>query len=177
MDFLNFLEKQRVIDFTGRVNVLESNSSKHLGWVLMKDGIIVDCKYLDHLAETGLYSILIDDLDEKKSIEFISEPEIIAENIGIIHITVEELHERFSRFIRTYLESRKLRPPDHIKLLIKPTFIETGFPVEKSEFELLKCLTDHSKVEELYQFSNIPPFEVTNGLVSLRKKNALTVLK
>ena len=177
MDFLNFLEKQRVIDFTGRINILEDKTSKHLGWVLMKDGIIVDSKYQEQLAETALYSILIDDLDEKTIIDFVSEPEIIAENIGIMHITVDELHDRFSRFVRTYLESRKLRPPDHIKLVIRPQFIESGFPVEKNEFEILKCLTDYSKVGDLYEQSNIPSFEVTNGLVSLRKKNALTVLK
>lgn len=175
MDFINYLEKQRVIDFTGRINILEGDASQYLGHVLMREGFIVNAKYNDQVGETALYSVLIDDLDEKKIIKFIAEPELIAENIGIINISVEDLHESFSRFVRTYLESRNLRPPDHLKIQIKSRFIEEGFPIEKNEYEILKCLTEYSRVGDLYKFANIPSFEITNGLVSLRKKNALTV--
>jgi hypothetical protein len=74
-------------------------------------------------------------------------------------------------------DSKRLRPPGELRVLIDPEFIETGDKPDSLEFNILKTMSTFNKVADIYQNCDLFDFEITKGLVSLRKKGAIKVFK
>ena len=75
-----------------------------------------------------------------------------------------------------YLGSKKLRPPGALKLVLNPNFIVEGQDVAPNEFDVLSAISDYSRVEDIYNHCPLMEYEVTQALVSLRRKGALKVV-
>lgn len=173
---LNTLEEQSVFGFTGKINLIKSQNRQFLGEVTQKDGLIVDAHYNGLSGKKALYTALINDV-ELGEMSFVVEPELIEETQVIFEISVNELKQQAREKFEHYQRSRKLRPPDEIRLLVDPDFIIEGAEISGEEFEVLAGLSEYNKVGDIYKNVNLLEYEVTNALVSLRMKKALKVFR
>ena len=176
MSVLETIEEQCAFSFTGRVNILKQQDRQYLGVVFIKDGKIVSSQYAKKTGVTALYSLIICDIDELENFKLVVEPEIVEESDLEFNLAFKDLKKKAERIYTDHLESKKLRPPDHLRIVINPEFIRTGEKPDVTEYKLLKVLTEFNKVLDIYKNCDLFDFEITNCLVSLRKKNALKVL-
>ncbi len=173
MSLINSLTEQATFSFSGRINVLHAETKQFLGSIHMKDGLLVDSFYRGMEGRNSLFKILIEDMSDVLPLKFIVEPELIED--GSFSYSVNDFKTEARKQYENYLASKKLKPPGHIKLLIKGDFVLHGAKVESSEFQVLKVISDYSRVDDIYRESGLMEYEVTNALVSLRKKGALRV--
>lgn len=175
MAFIKTIAEQATLNFTGRVNVLERTSGKYLGKVSLIDGDLVYCSYKGHSGKSSLYHIVIDD-QERSDLSYIAEPEIVTLSEAIFQITFE-IFKKESQFIyESYINAKKFRPPDHLRLLINPDFIAKGPSVSFWEYEVLTVISDFNKVSDIFNECPLLEYQTCNSLVNLRKKGALKVL-
>ena len=104
------------------------------------------------------------------------EPEIVKSE-QIIKYPFSVLKRKTAEIVTNYKEQRAQRPPMNLKLLVEPAFLTSGEEVDENEYDLLCTLSDYNLVEDLYKHSPMLDYEITMALVSLRKKNALRVIK
>jgi hypothetical protein len=115
----------------------------------------------------------VDSVDKYK---FVVEPEIINKVVFDFELTFEEITATAGKLFPEFLKAKKLRPSNHLKLLVNPEIIINEETLTPEEFGILITLTEFSKVIDVYQVSNFLEFEITNALVSLRKKKAILVV-
>lgn len=173
---LSTLEEQAIFGFTGKVNIIKSKNRQFLGEITQKDGLVVDAQYKGLAGKKALYTALIDDVDTG-DLSFVVEPELVEEAQVVFEVNVDELKEQARERFEHYQRSRKLRPPDEIRLLVDPDFIIEGEDVTSDEFEVLAGLSEYNKVGDIYKNVNLLEYEITNALVSLRIKKALKVFR
>ena len=175
MAFIKTIADQATLNFTGRVNVLERNSGKYLGRVSLIDGDIVYCSYKGNSGKSSLFHVVIDD-QERSDLSFIAEPEIVTLSEAIFELSFEKFKRESQLIYESYLNAKKYRPPNHLRLLIHPDFIATGPSVSFWEFEVLTVISDFNKVSDIFIESPLLEYQTCNALVNLRKKGALKVL-
>jgi len=175
LSLINSLTEQATFSFSGRINVLHAETKQFLGSIHMIDGKIVDSIYRGMEGKNSLFKILIEDMSDALPLKFVVEPELIEG--GAFSYSVKDFTKEARRHYENFLASRKLRPPGHIKLLVKGDFILLGEDVCTVEFQVLKVISDYSRVDDIYKEANLMEYEVTNALVSLRKKGALKVFQ
>jgi hypothetical protein len=170
------LDEQVSVGFTGKVNALDSKTSQMLGSIFMKDGKIIDCTYKGSQSVKAFFNLCIDEFDVK-NLKYIVEPEIIDQRLETIHYPYSVLKRKIVEVIEKYRAAKLQKPPADLKILTEASFIASGEKVDATEFSLLKTLSDVNRVEDIYSKSPLIDYEITNALVSLRKKKALRVLK
>lgn len=170
------IEEQIAVRFTGRINILDSRSSQLLGSLELLDGNLVNSTYRAVKGVKSFYNLMIDDF-EVKPLRYIVEPELINSKLNNIQVPYKTLKSRLNGIIEQYRESKSKRPAEHLKLLVRPEFISSEISIDQDEFDLLCTIADYAKVEDIYKQSSMLDYEITNGLVSLRKKNALKVVQ
>lgn len=170
------LDEQTVVGFTGKVNILNVENNQHLGLVSILDGEIFDARFGSNEGLQAFYNICVASFSKESNFKFIVEPEIV-EGVKKIHFPYSVLKKKVADIISLYKENEANRPPDHIKLLINPHFITMGGEVSGDEFELLCSISDYNKVKDIYKNCELLDYQITNALVSLRKKKAITVVK
>ncbi len=177
MGIIDVLEDQIIFEFTGRVNVLKKGNNQYLGRLLLKDGKIISCEYDKVGGLKSFYNLIVD--EEKLDIHFIIEPEVVNSSDRNLdeNISFPELKEKLNLYLAEYKKSLKLKPPPDLKLSINPNFLKKGEEISAKEFDILCVISDYSRAEDIYRSANLADFEITNALVTLRKKNALLVLK
>ncbi|MCO4794040.1 MAG: hypothetical protein KC493_10020 [Bacteriovoracaceae bacterium] len=173
MSLINSLTEQSTFSFTGRINVLHSKTKQYFGSIHLIDGKITESSYKGQTGKDTLYTILIEDMTDSTPLKFVVEPELIEP--GSFSYNVEEFKKDARTYYENFLATKKLKPPANLRLLVKGDFILAGPEVTGSEFQLLKIISDYSKVEDIYKESDQLEYQVTNSLVSLRKKGALRV--
>ncbi len=161
--------------FTGKTNVLDRRSNQFLGVIYQIDGMVVKCSYKGASGKNGLLRALYDSL-MLTTIRYVSEPEILEESISEFSLSKPDMLRELQEFLKDNQESQKLKPPGHLKLVISPTFFISGPPVLPREFDLLKLLTEYAKVSDIYSNSDKQENEVTQGLIGLRRKGAISVV-
>ena len=175
MSLLGTIEEQTTFGFTGRINILNRNTGQFLGLVLIADGLIVDSKYGGLSGEKSLYVALFDDM-EHTPLKFIVEPEVVTEEQKEFGLSYEEFKATSQKNYQRHRESKSLKPPLHLKLILNGDFISKGDNVSEEEFKVMCTLTEYSRVSDIYSNCNLFDFEVTQALVSLRKKGAVKVI-
>jgi hypothetical protein len=175
LSLINSLSEQATFSFSGRINVLNAETKQFLGSIHMIDGAIVDATYKGGDGKNSLFKILIEDMAEELPLKFVVEPELIEE--GSFTYSVNDFKKEARVHYEKYLASKKLKPPGHIKLLINGVFMLQGEKVDTIEFQVLKVISDYSRVDDIYKESSLMDYEVTSALVSLRKKGALKVFQ
>ena len=173
---LKVLKEQFVFGFTGRVNVLLGHNDQYLGAVFQKDGKIIHAEYEGFKGKKALYKTLFDDIDDDISLKFLIEPEIISENIQTFEYSFDSLYEKVRERYPLYSKTRKLKPPSDIRLGVSSSFVINGQKVLPEEFDVLCNIVLSPRVADIYLNSLLYDYEITNYLVSLRKKQALKVL-
>ena len=176
MSLLGTIEEQTTFGFTGRLNILNRTTGQYLGIVLIADGLIVDCKYGGLKGEKALYLALFDDMDHTP-LKFIVEPEVVLDEHRGFSLTFEDFKVTSQKLYLKHRESKELRPPMDLKLILNGDFISIGDDVTAAEFKLMNVLTEYSLVEDIYNNCDLYDFEITAGLVSLRKKKAIKVIE
>lgn len=173
---IHILDEQISVGFTGKVNVLDPFTKQMLGSVYMFEGELIHTKYKSILGIKAFFNLCIDEF-ENVELNYIVEPELIDLNSRSIHYPYSVLKRKIAEVVENFRASKENRPPDHIKILIRPEFIGLGEDVTGAEFDLLNTISDYNRVGDIYKYCSLLDYEITNCLVSLRKKNALTVVK
>lgn len=176
-DLIPILDEQNAVGFTGKVNVLDASTKQLLGDVILLDGNIHASRYKGAEGLKAFFNLCVDEF-EQSDLTYIVEPELVDSRKKQIHYPYGILKRKIKDVIENYKASKALKPPAHIKVLINPDFInnENGENVTGEEFELLKTLSDYNLVSDFYKNCKLLDYEITNALVSLRKKNALKVI-
>lgn len=169
------LEEQASVKFTGKVNVLSNFNRQFLGHLLFRHGDVVAVVFQGHRGEKGLYHLLIQE-HALQSFEYVVEPEVVDEGIQETALGINQLREKMSKSLELYQRSLKQKPPENVKIVIDPGFIEDSLPVTHQEFEVLCALTEWHHAHDIYQHCPLLDHEITCALVGLRKKNALKIL-
>lgn len=170
------LDEQVSVGFTGKVNIQDPSSKQHLGTILMVDGDVVDCSYKAAKGLKAFFNLCVDEFDNI-GIGYIVEPELIAITKRTIQYPYSVLKRKIVETVEKYREAKSNKPPEDLKILIQPGFIESGAVVSGNEFDLMGTISDFNKVADIYEKSDLLDYEITNALVSLRKKDALKVIK
>lgn len=172
---LNVVEEQVTVRFTGKINILASENRQFLGHILFLNGEVLQVKFLQDLGLKAFYRLIIQE-NNHKSFDYVVEPEIVSENEKQIHFPYAMLKTKLEGVIKLYETSQKFKPPGNLRLIVDPGFLSDSIEVTSEEFDLLSALTEWSKVDDVYQHCDLLDHEITWGLVSLRKKNALKVV-
>lgn len=173
---IDIIEEQVLVNFTGKVNVLTVESSQLLGHLLFCDGQVINAKFKDSSSLKAFYSICLEDLAHDKN-KYIIEPEIVDISLKRIHYPFKVLKRKLIDIAEQYRSSMDQKPPMGLKILIEAAFIKEGADIARNEYDLLCTISDYNLVEDIYRKSDLLDFEITNALVSLRKKKALKVIK
>lgn len=173
---INILEEQISVGFTGKINVLSRENSQHLGVITLYEGEVYHATFRGSDQLKALFNIFIKELDTDE-LHYVVEPEVVNPYARSIHYPYKVLKQKISEAISEYKLSKENRPPDHIKLMIKPEFLTVGDKVTPEEFKLLTTISDYNLVRDIYKNCDLLDYEITNALVSLRKKNGLVVIK
>ncbi|CAN0306830.1 unnamed protein product [Chrysoparadoxa australica] len=120
---------------------MEKTTGKYLGRVSLLEGKIVFCNYRGSSGKASLFHVVIDDM-ELDSLTFIVEPEIVSAAETIFELDYDQLVAASQNVFQAYQDSKRLRPPDHIRLLIDPDFISVGPNISYWEFETLAVISD-----------------------------------
>ena len=169
------IDDQVSVQFTGKVNVLSNFNRQFLGHILFLRGQIVDALFQAHKGEKALYHLFIQEFS-LQSFEYIVEPEVVADSVAVLSYGHQEMKEKMADALKLYQQSLKLRPPENVKIIIDPDFIEDSLPVTAAEFEVLCALTEWHVPFDIYQHCPLLDHEITMALVGLRKKSALKIV-
>lgn len=170
------LDEQVAVGFTGKVNVLRAEDRGLEGSISLSEGEVVNANFKGASGMKGFFNACVEAFDDEFAHDYIVEPERISPPFKI-HYPYSVLRRKVAEVIALYKENKHLRPPGELKLLVSASFIEAGGPVNGEEFELLRTISDYSRVKDIYKNSQLPDYQITNGLVSLRKKKAITTVK
>lgn len=173
---LNILTEQALFGFTGRINIIKSGNRQYLGAISQREGTVVDAQYNGMRSRKALYSALFDDL-EGAGHKYVVEPEIIDDSSVVFELSVQSIKKDTANFYQEYTKAKKLKPASGVRLLVDPDFIIEGENVTDDEYTVLSTLCEFNKTEDIYKNINLMEYEVTNALVSLRKKKALKVVR
>lgn len=177
MSVLETIEEQTSFGFTGRINILKQTDGQFLGVVLLKDGVIVGAQFSKKTGMKALISLLIADLESLILYKLVVEPEIVQDSDLEFNLNVSDVKQMAQKSYEEHLASKKLRPGNDLRVMINSLYIDQGEKPTSTEFVLLKTMTEYSKIEDIYKNTDLFDFEITNSLVSLRKKGAIKVVK
>lgn len=172
---IEIIEEQIAVGFTGKINVLSGTTKQLLGHLIFYEGDFIHITYRVARGLKALSSLVIDEI-EHISLDFIVEPEIIAEQERSIFYPFSKLKEKLQTILTEYNEVKDQRPPDGIKLLVNSSILSADTELTEAEFSLLCTMSDVNKVEDIYKNSELLDYEITKSLVTLRKKNAIKVV-
>lgn len=176
MSLLEILNEQAAFGFSGKVNILLRDNGQLFGVIYQYEGKIIGASWQKEKGKKALFHLIFEDVDSDNIFKFVIEPEIIKPANFMFELSLEEVKAIAEKQFPEFLQAKKLRPPNHLKLLINSEIIVNEEEVTPEEFAVLGILTEFSRVEEVYKASKLLEFEVTNALVSLRKKRAIKVV-
>lgn len=111
------------------------------------------------------------------NIRFIVEPELIPVEEKKLDYPISVIKRKAQKYIEMYEESIDLRPADKLQLMVKPSFISEGAEVSSQEYSLLCTMSDYNLVKDIYVNNDMLDYEITNALITLRKKDAIKVVE
>lgn len=175
-ELIPVLDEQAAVGFTGKVNILRSEDRGLEGSIFLSDGQVVNASFKGATGTKAFFNACVEAFDDEFAHDYIVEPERVSGPFKI-HYPYSVLRRKVSEVISLYKENKGLRPPGELKLLVRASFIEDGEAVSGEEFDLLRTISDFSRVKDIYKNSQLPDYQITNALVSLRKKKAITTVK
>jgi hypothetical protein len=175
MDICEIIDEQISFLFIGRINILYKKNSQLLGFILLKDGELVQIKYDKYRGKKALEFLLLEVESNKDKYHFVVEPEVV----DLVHREFSEswsdLKESLIAALKKWKEYSVLAPPANLKVFVNADFIYKGNNVDTDEFSILEIITDYNKISGVYEKSNLYRHQITSKLVSLKLKNAIRV--
>jgi hypothetical protein len=176
MSIFKILREQSSIGFDGRI-VFQGNDSGQLkGEILVHNGDIAGCNYNGASGKKALLNLAYEDFAEIVKFSYVVEPEVISQDKIQFEFGLNDFEQTFREVFEKIKSTKKLKPPSNKRLLINPDFVCRGEKISATEFDILCIISDFGKVSDIYRNSSLLDFEITLGLVSLRKKGALKVV-
>lgn len=172
--FLSTLNREHQERFTGVIRLLNLEDSRDLGQVEIKEGEITNCRFLRRKGYNGLLSAAMAFLDIPFKI--VKEPEInISESK--MPFRTEKLLSNLGKASNYYESKKHLKPPMNLKMTVNPDFMNSKKGLQGHEFDLLCAISDFGHTAEIYENSELFDHEITLGLIKLREKKAIKVVR
>lgn len=171
---LEVIQEQIFFGFTGKINVVAGPSSQLFGQLLVKDGKIISVLYKGKLGLAGLSSLFIEGRNNK-DFNYMVEPEVVLERSGDLNLDYEDCLRLAQKIDDSHKDLEKLKPNKNLRLLINGQFVISGEEIDSHEFSTLKTIIDYNKVDDIYKNTKLSDQEITQALISLRRKKALKV--
>jgi len=176
-NLIEVLKEQASFGFTGKINILLKDNSQFLGVIYQDSGLIVGSEAKELKGKKALLKLIFDDVESHEKFKFVVEPEVVDSSHFIMKISLEEIKKEAQTHFQEYISAKKLRPDPSLKLLVDPEIIESSTEISPREFEVLSVMTEWCKVSDIYKYCQLMDFEITNALISLRKKRAIKVFQ
>jgi len=174
---MEVLKEQCAFGFTGKVNLLLSSNGQFYGVVYLQDGHIVGASCSQLNGRKALYKMIFEDVESQSHFKFIVEPELVAATHVSMKLSYDEVKIEAQKIYQKYVSAKKLKPAMNLRLVIDPEVIVSHDEITPEEFDILSVLSEWCVVSDVYKYSKLMEFEVTNALVSLRKKRAIKVFQ
>jgi hypothetical protein len=175
MNFLDFIDEQCLLGFTGKINILSAESAQFHGAIYLLSGIMVNAYFEGGKGTRALTNMVVSIQENEEKYKFISEPEIIEKSEVSFHVIFQDFKDNIFQKASQIQASQKHRPPENLKILLKEEFLVTGDEITRQEFTVMNTVSDFSKISDIYKNSTLSDSETTDALVLLRKKGAFTV--
>ncbi len=176
LEIFKLLEEQQLVCFSGNINILNRSTAASIGTILFYEGKVINAKMGKMPAYKSFIQLCIKVISSE-NYSFVVEPEIINEKEEKISFPLNMLKEKTLKAYNEFIKADKNKPPESVQLLPREDFFESEEKVTPEEFKLLCTISDYSRVRDIYENSTLLDYEVTNALVSLRKKQAIKVVK
>lgn len=176
-NLLEVLKEQVSFGFTGKVNILLVNNGQFHAVAYLSDGFIVGASTGSLKGKSAIFKMIFDDVETHALFKYIVEPELVAAEHFLVKMTFEELRDEAQKIYQQYTLAKKLKPAMDLRLVVDPEIIVNDVQVTPEEFDILSVLSEWCTVADIYKYSKLMDFEVTNALVSLRKKRAIKVFQ
>lgn len=171
------IQENAEFHFTGRINILDGLNSSFIGVISLDRGKFIQASFKNNiLGVNGLAHLLYEELYNPLGVKIVVEPEIVERETQEYNLTYDELLEALTISFRGLKKVAQLRPDDQMRLLVCGDYIRSNNSVSQKEFELLCTISEYSRVKDIYKCSKLFEFEVTETLISLRRKGALKVI-
>lgn len=174
-EIFNLIEEQAIVSFTGKINLMSKTDQRHIGSIFMIDGKVVNATKGDMEAYKSFINLCVDSTAE--NVKYIVEPELITTVNKKIDTPLSILKKRVVEVYDDFQVARKNKPPQNLKILPKVDYLESNEEVTANEFSLFCTLSDYNSVKDIYTYSELLEYEITNTLMSLRKKNAIKLIQ
>jgi hypothetical protein len=176
LELVKLIEDQAFFGFSGKTNILLKENGQYVGAIHQKDGVLVHAKLGNIEGKKALLSIISNEMENTALYKFSPEPEIFNDEFQTFSYTFNEFVSFMNKFLSQYYQAKKLMPPTQLVLEVKQEFLKTpGSGITPEEFELLYAIAGSKNVGEIYKKSSLCDFEITMGLVALKKKGAIQV--
>jgi hypothetical protein len=175
LKIVGVIEEQMSVSFTGKVNILSNFNRQYLGHLVFSSGEIIKATFQGHRGTKAFFQIIVQEYS-LNSFVYIVEPEIVDELERDIFLPYASLKLKMEEVIRLYRDSIKLRPPDHVRIVLNADFMEKQQNLAIHEFTVMLTLTEWSSPFDVYQHCPLLDHEITYALVGLRKKEALKIV-
>jgi hypothetical protein len=176
-NLLEVLKEQASFGFTGKVNLLLVSNGQFLGVIYLHEGFLVGANYGQLSGKNALFNMIFEDVESVSHFKFIVEPELVGENLLAMKMSYDEVKQVAQKIYQSYVQAKKLKPAMSLRLVIDPEIIVNAETITPEEFDVLSVLAEWCTVSDIYKYSKLMEFEVTNALVSLRKKRAIKVFQ
>ena len=176
-NLIEVLKDQSAFGFTGKINLQLVKNGQFQGVIYQQEGLIVGAVFGDLKGKKALLKMIFEDVESVREFKYIVEPELITTEHQMMKISFEEAKIEAQTIYQKYQTSKKLKPAPGLKLLVDPEIIVNEAVITPSEFEVLSVITEWCKVEDVYKNCKLMDYDVTNALVSLRKKRAIKVFQ
>ena len=174
---MEILKDQAAFGFTGKVNLLTPSNGQFQGVIYQHEGAIIGASFGQLKGRKALFKMIFEDVDSSASFKFIVEPELIANEFFTMKLSFDEIKLEAQEIYQKYLLAKKLKPSLGLTLVINSEIIINQDEITPDEFDILLILAEWSTVGDIYKYCKLLEFEITNALVSLRKKRAIKVFQ
>lgn len=161
------IENQITVEFTGKLQLLDSIDFSSLGYISFKNGRIIDAKFENKTGERAFISAMI----HESRCKMILEAEF-SDQKQTINLSYRQLIENFEDAFINHKYYEYFTVPSHVELRVNPEFLKRGADLSHAEYGVLLALAKAGH-ESLSRDLNLLDYEITKTLISLRKKNAL----
>ena len=106
-NFIQLIEEQTVVGFTGKLNILKTKSKQMLGYVLFLEGKVINAFYQNHTGIKAFFSLAIDNHANAIDMTMLIEPEIVNLDQQKIHFPVAILKKKMEDILARYELSKE----------------------------------------------------------------------
>ena len=176
-NLMEVLKEQAAFGFTGKVNLLLASSGQFLGVVYQQEGGIIGAQHGQLKGKKALFKMIFEDVESADHFKFIVEPELLLPDHFSMKMSFDEVKIEAQAIYQKYIQAKKLKPAAGLRLVVDPEIIVNLEEITSDEFDILSVLAETCIVADVYKFSRLMEYEVTNALVGLRKKRAIKVFQ